>query len=57
MSSEAEANADFSVLRYAQCWEDADILLDALNIQPGQTCLRNRLAGRASNTICHQPQQ
>jgi S-adenosylmethionine-diacylglycerol 3-amino-3-carboxypropyl transferase len=45
MSSEAEANADFSVLRYAQCWEDADILLDALNIQPGQTCLSIASAG------------
>lgn len=28
-----------SDIRYAQCWEDADILLQALNIQPGFTCL------------------
>lgn len=26
-------------IRYAQCWEDADTLLEALNIQPGFTCL------------------
>jgi len=45
MSSEAAANADFSALRYAQCWEDADILLEALNIQPGQTCLSIASAG------------
>lgn len=33
------AAADFSLIRYAQCWEDADILLEALEIQPGDTCL------------------
>jgi S-adenosylmethionine-diacylglycerol 3-amino-3-carboxypropyl transferase len=45
MSSEAAASADFSALRYAQCWEDADVLLDALIIQPGQTCLSIASAG------------
>ena len=45
MITEAATYADFSVLRYAQCWEDADILLDALNIQPGQTCLSIASAG------------
>jgi len=45
MTSEAATSADFSVLRYAQCWEDADILLEALNIQPGQTCLSIASAG------------
>jgi S-adenosylmethionine-diacylglycerol 3-amino-3-carboxypropyl transferase len=39
LHSEVAAHADFSAIRYAQCWEDADILLDALNIQPGFTCL------------------
>jgi S-adenosylmethionine-diacylglycerol 3-amino-3-carboxypropyl transferase len=28
-----------SRIRYAQCWEDADTVLEALNIQPGFTCL------------------
>ena len=31
--------ADFSIIRYAQCWEDADVLLEALGIQPGDVCL------------------
>lgn len=34
----AEA-ADFSIIRYAQCWEDADVLLEALDVQPGDVCL------------------
>jgi S-adenosylmethionine-diacylglycerol 3-amino-3-carboxypropyl transferase len=43
--SEAAAHADFSIIRYAQCWEDADILLDGLNIQPGAVCLSIASAG------------
>jgi S-adenosylmethionine-diacylglycerol 3-amino-3-carboxypropyl transferase len=45
MNSEAARSADFSVLRYAQCWEDADILLEALNVRSGQTCLSIASAG------------
>ncbi|HUO63003.1 MAG TPA: DUF3419 family protein [Terriglobales bacterium] len=37
--SEVAATADFSLIRYAQCWEDADVLLEALDIQPGDACL------------------
>jgi S-adenosylmethionine-diacylglycerol 3-amino-3-carboxypropyl transferase len=37
--------ADFSKIRYAQCWEDADVLLEALDIQPGDTCLAIASAG------------
>lgn len=44
-SSEAARHADFSVIRYAQCWEDADLLVDALNVQPGQVCLSIASAG------------
>ncbi|CCF12699.1 S-adenosylmethionine:diacylglycerol 3-amino-3-carboxypropyl transferase-like protein [Brevibacillus laterosporus GI-9] len=33
------SEVDFSLIRYAQCWEDADILLEALDIQPGDNCL------------------
>lgn len=36
---ELASEVDFSLVRYAQCWEDADILLDALDIQPGDNCL------------------
>ena len=45
MLSEVAQRADFSRIRYAQCWEDADILLEALNIQPGFTCLSIASAG------------
>ncbi|NBC11207.1 MAG: DUF3419 family protein [Planctomycetes bacterium] len=45
MPTEASRHADFSVVRYAQVWEDADVLLDALNIQPGDTCLSIASAG------------
>src|SRR4051812_36270859 len=34
MTSEISAKADFSIIRYAQCWEDADILLEALSVEP-----------------------
>jgi S-adenosylmethionine-diacylglycerol 3-amino-3-carboxypropyl transferase len=33
------AEADFSGIRYAQCWEDADVLLEALAVRPGDSCL------------------
>jgi len=45
MQSEAERHADFSTIRYAQVWEDADILLEALDIQPGDTCIAIASAG------------
>jgi S-adenosylmethionine-diacylglycerol 3-amino-3-carboxypropyl transferase len=45
LHSEVASRAEFSAIRYAQCWEDADILLDALNIQPGFTCLSIASAG------------
>ena len=43
--SEVEDRADFSHIRYAQVWEDADILLEGLNIQPGDVCLSIASAG------------
>ena len=49
MQSEAAAKASFSAIRYAQCWEDADILLQALDIQPGDTCLS--IASAGDNTL------
>ena len=47
--SEAAKHADFSIIRYAQCWEDADVLLDALRLQPGATCLS--IASAGDNTL------
>src|SRR5512142_1515229 len=39
----------FTILRYAQCWEDADILLDGLEIRPGDVCLS--IASAGDNTL------
>jgi len=37
--------ANFSRIRYAQCWEDAEILLEALAIRPGASCVSIASAG------------
>ena len=43
------ARADFSAIRYAQCWEDADTLLAGLDAQPGDSCLS--IASAGDNTL------
>jgi S-adenosylmethionine-diacylglycerol 3-amino-3-carboxypropyl transferase len=45
MQSEVVARADFSQIRYAQCWEDADILTEALHLDRGGRCLSISSAG------------
>jgi S-adenosylmethionine-diacylglycerol 3-amino-3-carboxypropyl transferase len=45
LPNEVEQLVNFSSIRYAQCWEDADVLLEALDIQPGSTCLSIASAG------------
>ena len=45
VQSEVAVKANFSTIRYAQCWEDADILLEGLAIRPGETCLAIASAG------------
>ena len=45
MRSEVATRAEFSQIRYAQVWEDADILLEGLDIQPGHTCISIASAG------------
>ena len=40
---------DLSFVRYAQCWEDADILLAALDLRPGARCLS--IASAGDNTL------
>lgn len=45
MKSEAAQHADFSAIRYAQVWEDADILVVAIDPQPGDTILSIASAG------------
>jgi len=54
MQSEAAQHADFSEIRYAQCWEDADILLEGLAIQPGDTCVSIASAGDNSLALLAQ---
>jgi S-adenosylmethionine-diacylglycerol 3-amino-3-carboxypropyl transferase len=38
-----------SGIRYGQCWEDADVLLEGLYIQPGDVCLS--IASAGDNTL------
>jgi S-adenosylmethionine-diacylglycerol 3-amino-3-carboxypropyl transferase len=47
--TEVAVEADFSAIRYAQCWEDADVLLDGLQIQEGDVCLS--IASAGDNTL------
>jgi S-adenosylmethionine-diacylglycerol 3-amino-3-carboxypropyl transferase len=49
MPSEVSQRADFSAIRYAQCWEDADILFAALEPAPGKRCLS--IASAGDNTL------
>jgi S-adenosylmethionine-diacylglycerol 3-amino-3-carboxypropyl transferase len=49
MRSEAAGRADFSGIRYAQCWEDADVLLAALEPGPRKHCLS--IASAGDNTL------
>ncbi|MFT3785924.1 MAG: DUF3419 family protein [Tepidisphaeraceae bacterium] len=43
--TEAAGKVDFSIVRYAQLWEDADTLLAGLDVRPGETCLSIASAG------------
>ncbi|MEP7347601.1 MAG: DUF3419 family protein [Gemmatimonadaceae bacterium] len=50
--SEAAAHADFaSHIRYAQCWEDADVLIEGLDVQPGDVCISIASAGENSLSL------
>lgn len=49
MPSEIAARAAFDTIRYAQCWEDADVLCAALAPEPGQTLVSITSAG--DNTL------
>jgi S-adenosylmethionine-diacylglycerol 3-amino-3-carboxypropyl transferase len=45
MSNRIESRAEFATIRYANCWEDADILCEALRPQPGMRMLSIGSAG------------
>ena len=47
--SEIAEKANFAKIRYAQCWEDADVLLEALQVDTADTCLSVASAG--DNTL------
>jgi S-adenosylmethionine-diacylglycerol 3-amino-3-carboxypropyl transferase len=49
MTTEISAHADFSAIRYAQCWEDADVLLAALDVKPEHVCVS--IASAGDNTL------
>ena len=58
MRSEVAARANNCRLRYAQCWEDADVLLQALDVRPGHVCLS--IASAGDNTLallCRGPER
>lgn len=45
MKSEIQNKAGFSFVRYAQCWEDSDIVIEAMKIKSGETCVSIASAG------------
>lgn len=45
MSTEAARRVDFSTIRYAQVWEDAEVLLGGLEVGPPDVCLSIASAG------------
>jgi S-adenosylmethionine-diacylglycerol 3-amino-3-carboxypropyl transferase len=51
LASEAAQHADFSGIRYAQCWEDADVVLEALALRPGDRCLSVASGGENSLSL------
>lgn len=51
MKSEIENYADFKKIRYSQCWEDADILLEALKVKKDGTYVSIASAGDNSFAI------
>ena len=46
MKSEVKENkVDFSLIRYSQCWEDTEVLLESLNIKENDICFGILSAG------------
>lgn len=51
MSNNQLHNVKFDIIRYANCWEDADVLLQGLNIQPKGRILSIGAAGDNSFSL------
>ena len=49
MRAEIAEKADFDQIRYAQCWEDADVLLEAIDVKSDGTYLS--IASAGDNTL------
>jgi S-adenosylmethionine-diacylglycerol 3-amino-3-carboxypropyl transferase len=49
MKSEVASQASFDIIRYAQCWEDADVLVGAFRARAGQTIVS--IASGGDNTL------
>ncbi len=47
--TEIAGRARFDRIRYAQCWEDADVLLEAMRLREGDVCLS--IASAGDNTL------
>lgn len=56
--SDIEHRADFDKIRYAQVWEDADVLAEALKVGPGDTVVSIASAGdNAIGLLAHNPER
>lgn len=53
-TNQIENRASFNFIRYANCWEDADILLEALEIKEDSKCLSIASAGDNSFSMLSQ---
>lgn len=51
LDSEIAGRVDLSIIRYAMCWEDADVMLAALDVQPGDVCLSIASGGENSLSL------
>ncbi|MEM7013953.1 MAG: DUF3419 family protein [Verrucomicrobiota bacterium] len=51
LKSRIASEADFTKIRYAQCWEDADVLLGGLEVKPGGVCVSIASAGDNSLSL------
>ncbi|MBN1308451.1 MAG: DUF3419 family protein [Chitinispirillaceae bacterium] len=51
MGKPIEARASFNIIRYANCWEDADVLVRALDVGPGASILSIGSAGDNSLSL------
>lgn len=55
--SDISRRASFEIIRYANCWEDASILIKGLNIGPGMRCLSIASGGDNSLAmLAHDPE-